>query len=485
MARQSREWSENLLAISKEEEQMREKKELTRRDFLRLSAAAATGAIVAACAPATPQIVEKEVIKEVEKVVTATPRPVTGPVTIRYTHVADPGELEIRQANIADFEEKYPDIKLVEELVPEDGMAQKITTMVAGGAAPDTVYLHPSMVPLYAEQNVLLPQDDMADSDAEFGADDFFDVTLDYFVYKGKTYGYPYYSGPIVTFYNKTMFDEMGVEYPTEYSEGFKDGKDEWTRDQMLELAQRLTKGTGAEKTFGVWATTNSLHWLCAVIWSFGGNVWDEDMTKCLLTEPAAIEALKFQTDLFVKYNVAPLPDQQEGLPGGFLSGKCGMDDCGIRADVPGMKGLDWEVGIAPVPKGPAGRFCRNGPNAQAIVATTRFPEACWEFVKYMCGPKPGELGGQRFEFEQQRAIPSRRSLFDSPAFLDNLLPWEDAEVYRDAADHVRPFPLPARYAEIQTAWREQWDAILLGQKSVEEAAKAGCQAMDEFLAGA
>ena len=42
-----------------------EKRKLNRRDFLRLSATAATGAVVAACAPATPIIIEKEVIREV------------------------------------------------------------------------------------------------------------------------------------------------------------------------------------------------------------------------------------------------------------------------------------------------------------------------------------------------------------------------------------------------------------------------------------
>ena len=42
-----------------------EKRKLNRRDFLRLSATAATGAVVAACAPATPIVIEKEVIREV------------------------------------------------------------------------------------------------------------------------------------------------------------------------------------------------------------------------------------------------------------------------------------------------------------------------------------------------------------------------------------------------------------------------------------
>ncbi len=41
------------------------KRKLNRRDFLRLSAAAATGAVMASCAPATPIVIEKEVIKEV------------------------------------------------------------------------------------------------------------------------------------------------------------------------------------------------------------------------------------------------------------------------------------------------------------------------------------------------------------------------------------------------------------------------------------
>ena len=38
---------------------------LDRRGFLRLSASVASGAVAAACAPATPVVIEKEVIREV------------------------------------------------------------------------------------------------------------------------------------------------------------------------------------------------------------------------------------------------------------------------------------------------------------------------------------------------------------------------------------------------------------------------------------
>ena len=49
-----------------------DRKKLSRRDFLRLSAAAASGMLVAACAPAAPGVVEVEKEVPVEKIVVQT-----------------------------------------------------------------------------------------------------------------------------------------------------------------------------------------------------------------------------------------------------------------------------------------------------------------------------------------------------------------------------------------------------------------------------
>jgi len=388
------------------------------------------------------------------------------------------------QACIADFEKANPDVKVVAELVPEDGMDQKITTMVAGGAAPDAVYVHPSFVPLWAEQKVLLPQDDFADKDPDFGVTDFFPETVGYFVYGGKTYGYPYYSGPSVIYFNQDMFEAAGVPLPSDTAKGFENDTDKWTWDALLEAAMKLTTGSGGSKTFGYWGTNPSLHWINVAIWAYGGDIWDKEMKKCMLTEPGSIDGIQFQVDLYVKYNVAPQPAQAEGMPDGFNGGKVGMI-YGIRGDVPGIKNVKFKLGCAPLPRGPKGRFCRNGPNAVGIISQTKYAEAAWKLAKYMAGPKPGELGGQKFQFELQRAIPSRKSLFDSASFKDNLLPWESLAVYQNAAAKVRAFPLPARYGEIQRAWREQWDKMLLGQTTVKDGASAACTAMDQFLAPA
>jgi len=466
-------------------EEVRVRAPMSRRSFLNaiatMAAAGGGGALLSGCTGAVaPQVVKETVV--VEQVVTATAAPVSGPVTIRFTHVADPGELEIMQASIADFEEANPDVKVVAELVPEDGMDEKITTMVAGGAAPDAVYVHPSFVPLWGEQEVLLAQDDFADSDATFGPDDFYPETVGYFVYGGKTYGYPYYSGPCVTYYNADMFAEAGVPTPTDTATGFEDDSDSWDWEALLLAAQPLTTGESTSQTFGYWGTSPSLHWLNVAIWGYGGDVWDADMLKCKLTDPASIEGIQFQVNLYTQYNVAPLPAQAEGMPDGFAGGRVGML-YGIRGHVPGFANVQFNLGCAPFPRGPKGRFCRNGPNAVGIIKQTKYPDAVWQLCKYMAGPEPGALGGQKFQFELQRAIPSRKSLFESDSFVDNLLPWESLEVYRNSAEHVRAFALPARYGEIQRAWREQWDKMLLGQTTGEAGVAAACAAMDEYLA--
>lgn len=447
------------------------KTRLSRREFLRLSTFVVTGTMVAACMPVTTPSQEGTGAAGAE------------PVTVRYTFVADPGELEIRQKAVDEFQSQNANIKINAELIPEDGMAEKIVTMVAGGAAPDVVYVHPSFVPLFATQNVLLPLDDFAQADPTYDASDFYETVVAHFVRDGKTYGYPYYSGPLVTFFNKTLFDQAGEPYPSEYTEGFKEGSDDWTWDKALEVAMRMTKGEGADKIFGNWPISMSLHWFDSMVWSFGGELWTEDMTKCLLTEPAAMDAIQYQADTIMKYNAAPLPQQTEGMPGGFTSGHVAMQTSGIKAHVPGIVEAGLDVGVAPVPIGPSGRVTRDGPNALGILSTTQNPDASWAWVKFMSGPEPGDPGGMKFEFELHRALPTRKSLYDAPEFVDNLLPWEDLDVYRNASESVRALTLPSRYGDVNSAWVSHWEAILAGSMSVEEAVQAACEEIDQLLA--
>jgi len=127
-----------------------ENRKLSRRDFLRLSAAAATGAIVAACAPAAPQVVEVEKEVPVEKVVVQTvevekevvvekPVKAAGPVGLRLSAWGDITDKMVYDSMAAKFLEVQPDIRVMVEQYP-GGYYEKIQANFAGGNSADLLY---------------------------------------------------------------------------------------------------------------------------------------------------------------------------------------------------------------------------------------------------------------------------------------------------------------------------------------------------------
>ena len=452
-----------------------------------MTAVSAAGVLVAAC---QPQVVKETV--EVEKVVKETvivevPKGATEAVTLRYVFVADPGELEVRQACILDFMKKFPEIRIDGELVPEDGMGQKILTQLAGGAAPDMTYYNNTPLPLYATENVLIPLDDYAERDAgTFQPDDFFAGPLADMGYGGKQYGYPYYSGPWMLVYNKTLFEKLGVPLPSTYTEGYdvagSDVSDKWTWDNFLILAKQLVSGEGVDKTWGYIAPRSLAIFWKQILTGHGAKIWSDGYAECLINSPESVEAHQFQVDMIVKDKVAPTTAEGSGIPGGFMSGKYGMYRM-LRAAAPGYKEItEFEMGEVVIPHGPNGRFTGDGPNAVGIIASCQNKEEAWTFCKYLPGNEPNVLGGQEFEFQASRSVPTRKSNFGSQVFIENLLPWEDAKVYQAAASHVIGPARPGRWQEIERAWREKWDAMGLGQP-VQEALDDLCEIIKPFLA--
>jgi multiple sugar transport system substrate-binding protein len=331
----------------------------SRRDFMRYSFVGVAGMALSACVAAPAQQAgagEQAAAAE--------------GVTLRYVYVADPGELEVREACIADFATKYPDIKIDGELVPEEGMGEKILTQLAGGAAPDMVYFNQLPLPLYASQKVFIPVNDYAERDAgEFQPDDFFAGPLGNLSYEGKVYGYPYYSGPWMIIYNKDIFDAKGVPTPDTFAKGYEDDSDDWTWDKLRELAEQVAGGEGADRIWGYNIQRSFQVAIGTWMAAYGAKPWTDDLKTVLVNAPESVEAHQFQIDMVLKSQVVPSQAAFEGLPDNFKSGKIAMYRM-LRAAAPGYKDISFELGEVVQPKGPMGRFTVDGPNAVGIVST-------------------------------------------------------------------------------------------------------------------
>ena len=70
--------------------------------------------------------------------------------------------------------------------------------------------------------------------------------------------------------------------------------------------------------------------------------------------------------------------------------------------------GIDF--GIAPLPKGPAGRFTSINPTGAVVFKGTKNPDAAWEFVKYLASP-----AAQTKLMELKASLPANKAVLSGP----------------------------------------------------------------------
>src|SRR5699024_4279114 len=100
---------------------------------------------------------------------------------------------------------------------------------------------------------------------------------------QGSIYAMPKDVGPFSLGYNKTMFEEAGLELP--------DKDEPMTWDEFIEVNQELTTGDQ-------YGTGFNINWvLQSFVWSNGGDFLDETQTKVTVDTPEFAEALQWFAD--------------------------------------------------------------------------------------------------------------------------------------------------------------------------------------------
>lgn len=198
---------------------------------------------------------------------------------------------------VEEFEKAYPQYKLKIDCLPTTAYFANAVTAILAGAPPDILDIDSQWVSSFAGKNLLI--DLTADVAAKVNAADFKAPAWDMGFYKGKMYGFPSRLAGSTMYYNKTMFDDAGVEYP----------KEGWTYDDLLDMAKKITV-PGEKYGYGIAADMSNQSDVFLsfgpVLWGFGGDFLNADYTKCTLDTPNAIKALTWQVELYTKWKVVP-----------------------------------------------------------------------------------------------------------------------------------------------------------------------------------
>ena len=381
-----------------------------------------------------------------------------------------------------DFEKANPDIKIKNIYNSPGNYHSKLLTMIASGKPPDVFEIQSSDLVELSKKNVVLDLDPYIAKSDGINRDDLFEKALKSFQFdgnvqgKGAIYGIAKDWSPTwCIIYNKDLFDKCGVPYPAKSMS--------W--QELLAVAKKLTKRNpkGGVEHLGIYIQTYVVQ-MMGFVYQNNGKMFNADRTKCLLDQPAAVEAYEFVIDKLIReHKVAPGLTVQgmESEEQMFKTGRVAM----IRAArymVPifekDIKAFKW--GVAPSLHNKKRANIIWPPCGYCIAKDTKYPEETFKFFEFLVGKE----GSQR-NAELGWNIPPFKSIADSKHFLYN--PEHSKEINQLFLDEVKysyMFPISPHITnhELSIILTREVEYAILGKKSVKEALQTAVKEINEII---
>ena len=430
-----------------------------------------TGLALTGCGNSADEPKEETPKVDAETAGTLDPEEVEGEIT--FTAWGSDAELECDQAVLDAFAKKYPNVKVHFEPINDDYLT-KVETMMLAGEAPDVIYGHPKYFQKWASQDLLLDLTPYFENNKDFFNEDVYATNIyDAFTYDGKYVSTVNGADTFLLFYNKDLFDDAKVDYPTE----------EWTWDDFLAACEKLTidkDGDGETDQYAI-SPCSGRENLEAFMAAFGGEMYDDvnNPTEVVVDSEENAKALQMWHDLIFKYGYAPDAEGSEVVNGGFDGGQIAMDVDGVYQCVY-RSGVDFNMGLAALPMEEENAHYVSLMAGYCVPKTTKYPEAAWALASFM----------QEKEGQEILASTGLITTVDKDvAASDEVINMEgapDNHILRvtslDNAVNVDA-KLPNWQETMDTVWQPAIDKLYNGDVTVEEALDEIQSGLEEKLA--
>jgi multiple sugar transport system substrate-binding protein len=391
------------------------------------------------------------------------------PATISYSIWGDPAEIKNQQAVVDAFHVANPTITVKVTVSDWDTYWDKLSTGIAGGDAPDVFAMDGPLFPDYQSRDVLLDLKPFIDRDG-YDLGQLADQAVADFTTPGGQFGLPRDLNVIALFYNKTMFDAASLPYPDE----------SWDWAKLVEVAKKLTlKGAdGKVKQWGFFTETSDMeNYWSSLVWQNGGDILAADRKSTVLGSDQAVGGIQFLQDLIWKDKVMPDAGTWPTDSGdAFEQGKAALEADGSWL-VATHQAAGINLGIAPLPKGPAGQATSINPTGAVVYVNTKSPDAAWAFVKYLASP-----AAQTKLMELRASLPANKEVLAGPYSAS----FDGAKVLADAIAYAHIKPSFKGYDEFATTLQTELDANVFeaANETVRQAIDKVLPKLNSLLAG-
>ena len=289
-----------------------------------------------------------------------------GKTKIRFATWDVAEDVDKQQELVDKFNEEHDDIEVTLEAYGSD-FDTKISAGMGSGDTPDVMYMW--NYPAYYDG--LEPLDDYIAEEGDEYKSNFYDTLWDYNMMEGSTYGIPVGFTTHCLFYNKDIFDEAGVEYPTA----------DWTWDDLQAAAKTISEKTDA-KGFSFQMKPDPYDFEM-YLWSNGTSYCDEngEMDGYINSEESQEVFQMFQDMEKDEYATSTEGDGTDE----FRAGSTAMYVYGSWAiNTLNEDGVNYGVTTIPA-------FADAGQDSVSILSSSglsmskdsEHKDAAWEFIKY------------------------------------------------------------------------------------------------------
>jgi len=362
---------------------------------------------------------------------------------------------------IEKFNAEHDNIVVNNNALEWGDIATKMPLAIKAGKGPDIAVAHGDDVATYAAQGLLLKADEVIDA-LGYAEDDFPTGLMAAGSYGGDQYGVPWSVTPLGLYVNTSVLTEAGLDpanIPTD------------AESYLAALDQLKAAGVQGEWVDGYVFT--GVFEFESLLWQFGGDLFNDDVSKATFNSDAGVKALSWMVDL-VDRGYSPADVAADANINALISGDTAFNWNGIwQTTNEALQSVEWTA--VPVPQigdekavwsssthwmFPANKG--QDPNKSAAAAT---------FVKWMNDNSAG--------WAETGELPAQNTVREDPALLETYPALEPFLGELEYAHYETSAPgITAAAALITTAVSE----AVQGKKSPKDALDDAATKADQIL---
>lgn len=379
---------------------------------------------------------------------------------ITYWQHSSAARDDLIKAIAKDFEDSNPGVKVNLEFIPESDYNQKLITALATDSAPSVFQVQSGMVKKLVDAGSIQPLDELIVNN-DMIENEFIEATVSPLKIDEKYYGLPTDTQTILTFWNKEIYEEIGLDSTTAPQ----------TWDDFFSIAREIIKEENGKMVRAGWGTVGYDREVESFVVQHGGKFFDSDNQKFVFAEDKksmdAINKLAtvYREDRIYSTDLGDNPWQgfRQNMVGQMLGHPAMIGNLPTTAP-----SLDFGVGLIPAASGEH----LSTLTSWAYTTSANAPqELSTKFIEYLTSEEI-----QKKWTQETGELPARKSLLEDEDLLANEKITVGLESLKSS------FPSSLQTGALNKIWTEHYQRVLLTDESIETIMQECQKALNDEL---